>query len=364
MNTIKNITDFLELLAPPQYQESYDNSGLLTGNTSWPLKKILVTLDCTEQVVDEAIEKGCNLIVAHHPIIFGCLKKITGKNYVERTVIKAIKNDIAIYAIHTNLDNMVHGVNARICEKLGLIGTRILSPKSGLLQKLVVYVPEQHLQAIQQAIFTAGGGVIGNYSECSFYSPGKGTFKGNDKSDAFVGEKNRQHTEPEHRLEVLVADDRLQAVIVAMKNAHPYEEVAYDVIPVTNANPEIGSGMVGELAQPLEPSEFLAYLKSRMNLEMIRYTAFGKPIKKVAVCGGSGSFLLKQAISAGADAYVTADFKYHEFFDAENRLMIADIGHYESEIFTINLLADEILKKFPTFAVILSSINTNPINYY
>lgn len=364
MNTIKNIIDFLEQLAPPQYQESYDNSGLLTGNASWPLTKVLVTLDCTEAVVDEAIEKGCNLVVAHHPIIFGGLKKITGKNYVERTVIKAIKNDIAIYAIHTNLDNMIHGVNARICEKLGLTNTRILSAKSNLLKKLTVYVPEQHLQPVQQAMFNAGAGRIGNYSECSFYAPGMGTFKGNDQSEAFVGEKNKQHTEQEYKLEVLAADDKLWAVIGAMKEAHPYEEVAYDISPVMNTNPEIGSGMIGDLGQPMESKQFLDYLKKQMNLEVIRYTAFDKTVKKIAVCGGSGSFLLKQAILAGADAYVTADFKYHEFFDAENRLMIADIGHYESEIFTINLLADEILKKFPTFAVILSSINTNPINYY
>ncbi len=364
MGTIKQVIQYLEQLAPPVYQESYDNCGLLTGSADCELTKILVTLDCTEAVVDEAIAKGCNLIVAHHPIIFGGLKKLNGKNYVERTVIKAIKNDIAIYAIHTNLDNVQHGVNAKICEKLGLINTKILVPKTGTLKKLSVFVPQTHLQVVQEALFNAGSGSIGNYSECSFYSTGIGTFKGNEKSNAFLGEVGKQHQEPEFKLEVLVDDARLNNVIPAMLKAHPYEEVAYDVYAILNTNTTIGSGMVGELPQELSAEAFLKHLKSAMNLNVIRFTPYSDKVKKVAVCGGSGSFLLKNAIGAQADAYVTGDFKYHEFFDAENRLMIADIGHYESEIFTINLLADEILKKFPTFAVILSEINTNPINYY
>lgn len=364
MGTIKQVIQYLEQLAPPVYQESYDNCGLLTGSTDWELTKILVTLDCTEAVVDEAIARGCNLIVSHHPIIFGGLKKLNGKNYVERTVIKAIKNDIAIYAIHTNLDNVQHGVNAKICEKLGLINTKILVPKTGTLKKLSVFVPQTHLQVVQEALFNAGAGNIGNYSECSFYSTGMGTFKGNEKSNAFVGEVGKQHQEPEYKLEVLVDDARLNNVISAMLKAHPYEEVAYDVYAILNTNTTIGSGIVGELPQELSAEAFLKHLKSTMNLNVIRFTPYSNKVKKVAVCGGSGSFLLKNAIGAQADAYVTGDFKYHEFFDAENRLMIADIGHYESEIFTINLLADEILKKFPTFAVILSEINTNPINYY
>ena len=364
MSSIKQVIQYLEQLAPPVYQESYDNCGLLIGSAEWELTKILVTLDCTEAVVDEAIAKGCNLIIAHHPIIFGGLKKLNGKNYVERTVIKAIKNDIAIYAIHTNLDNVQHGVNAKICEKLGLINIKILAPKTGTLKKLSVFVPQTHLQVVQEALFNAGAGNIGNYSECSFYATGMGTFKGNEKSNAFVGEVGKQHQEPEFKLEVLVDDARLNNVISAMLKTHPYEEVAYDVYAILNTNTTIGSGMVGELPQELSAEAFLKHLKSAMNLNVIRFTPYSNKVKKVAVCGGSGSFLLKNAIGAQADAYVTGDFKYHEFFDAENRLMIADIGHYESEIFTINLLADEILKKFPTFAVILSEINTNPINYY
>ena len=364
MSTIKEIINFLEQLAPPVYQESYDNCGLLTGNANWDLTKILVTLDCTEDVVNEAINKGCNLIIAHHPIIFGGLKKLNGKNYVERTVIKAIKNDIAIYAIHTNLDNVLNGVNAKICEKLGLIETGILAPKLNLLKKLNVYVPQSHLPQVQQAIFDAGAGSIGNYSECSFYAAGTGTFRPNENSDVFVGEVNTLHQEPEYKLEVLVNESNINQVVAAMLANHPYEEVAYDIVPILNAHKQVGSGMIGILPTEIDANAFLAHLKTAFNLKTIRFTAFDKPIKTVAVCGGSGSFLLKNAISAGADAFITGDFKYHEFFDAEKRLMIADIGHYESEIFTINLIADEILKKFPTFAVLLSEINTNPINYY
>lgn len=364
MNTIKQVIDLLEELAPPQYQESYDNSGLLTGDSSWLLRNILVTLDCTEAIVDEAIAKGCNLIVAHHPIIFSGIKKLNGKNYVERTVIKAIKNDVAIYAIHTNLDNVLHGVNARICEKIGLVNPRILQPKYGDLKKLAVYVPKAHLEPVQAALFGAGAGNIGNYSDCSFYTEGNGTFKGNENSNAFVGDKNGQHTEAEFRLEVILPSHKLGKVITALLKAHPYEEVAYDIIPLGNENTQVGSGMIGELTMELESSAFLAHLKKSMNLNMIRFTSINKPVKTVAVCGGAGSFLLKQAMATGADAFVSADFKYHEFFDGEGQIMIADIGHYESEIFTINLLADEITKKMPTFAVILSNINTNPINYY
>ncbi len=364
MNTIYQIIKHLEQFAPPVYQESYDNCGLLTGDATWELTSVLVTLDCTEAVVDEAIAKGCNLIVAHHPIIFGGLKKINGKNYVERTIIKAIKNDIAIYAIHTNLDNVQQGVNHKISEKLGLINTQILAPKSGMLKMLCVYVPQTHIKVVQEALFNAGAGDIGNYSECSFYATGMGTFKGNEQSHAFVGKIGERHQEPEYKLEVVVDDSKINEVISALKSAHPYEVVAFNIYAILNPNDTIGSGMIGELPEELNAVDFLKHLKSAMNLNVVRYTPYSKLIKKVAVCGGSGSFLLKNAIGAQADAFVTADFKYHEFFDAENRLMIADIGHYESEIFTINLLADEIVKKIPTFAVILSEINTNPINYY
>jgi dinuclear metal center YbgI/SA1388 family protein len=363
--TVKDITRLLESVAPLSLQENYDNAGLLTGNHDQPVDKALVTLDATEAVIDEAIARQCQMVIAHHPIIFGGLKKLNGKNYVERTVIKAIKHDIAIYAIHTNLDNVHTGVNRKIAAKIGLENPRILSPVKGQLKKLVTFVPDAHLEMVKQAIFKAGSGVIGNYDECSFSVHGTGTFRANDGANPFVGEKGKQHQEAETRLETIFPAHAQWEVIKALLGSHPYEEVAYDIYPLDNEHPQVGAGMIGELKEPLAPQEFLGHLKQSMQLNCIKYTqTSGNKIHKVAVCGGAGSFLLKQAMAAGADAFVTADFKYHEFFDAENRLMIADIGHYESEIFTKELLKDVILEKFPTFAVLLSETNTNPINYF
>lgn len=362
---VKNISDLLENIAPLSYQEPYDNAGLLTGNADQVVTGVLVSLDATEAVIDEAIQKGCNMVVAHHPIIFGGLKKLNGKNYVERTVIKAIKNDIAIYAIHTNLDNVATGVNKKIADKLGLLNPQILAPTSGKLKKLVVFVPTEHLGTVQNALFEAGCGHIGNYSDCSFGTEGIGTFKAGSDATPFVGEPGKPHREQETRLETVFPGHLQNTVIKALVAAHPYEEVAYDIYSLDNQHTQTGSGMIGELPQPLSPGDFLAHVKKSMNINTIRYTQLQQPtIRKVAVCGGAGSFLIKQAIASGADAFVTADVKYHEFFDAENRLMIADIGHYESEIFTKELLKDIIIEKFDTFAVLLSETNTNPINYY
>jgi dinuclear metal center YbgI/SA1388 family protein len=362
--TVKHITNLLESMAPLSFQESYDNAGLLTGNHQQLVTGILVSLDATEAIIDEAIQKGCNMVVAHHPIVFGGIKKLNGKNYVERTVIKAIKNDIAIYAIHTNLDNIHTGVNRKICDKLGLTGASILQPNSAKLRKLVVFVPNTHVEVVKQALFTAGCGHIGNYDECSFATEGTGTYRGNDDSKPFVGLPNEQHKEPETRLETTFVVHQTAAVLKALNASHPYEEVAYDIYSLENNHPQVGSGMIGELPSAMDANQFLNHLKNSMETNCIRYTSLNRSIQRVAVCGGAGSFLIKQAIASGADAFVTADCKYHEFFDAENSLMIADIGHYESEIFTKELLRDVILEKFPTFAVLLSETNTNPINYF
>jgi dinuclear metal center YbgI/SA1388 family protein len=316
-------------------------------------------------VVDEAIANGCNLIVAHHPIIFGGLRQLTGRNYVERTVIKAIKHDIAIYAIHTNLDNVHTGVNARIAERLGLLNTRILQPKAGLLAKLVTTCPVGQAEAVRQALFAAGAGQIGNYDQCSFSTSGTGTFRGNAGSTPFVGEVGHLHREAEERIEVVYPQHAEARIVNALLAAHPYEEVAYDLIPLANTWAQTGAGLVGELPEPLAPDAFLAHVKTAMEASVIRYTPVGnRPIRRVALCGGAGSFLLKAAKAAGAEAFVTADYKYHEFFDAEGQVLIADIGHYESEQFTKGLLADRISEKFPTFVVRLSGVNTNPISYY
>jgi dinuclear metal center YbgI/SA1388 family protein len=359
------ITNFLESIAPLNYQEDYDNAGLLVGNSNDEISAALVALDCTEQVVDEAISKNCNLIITHHPIVFKGLKKLNGKNYVERVVLKAIKNNIALYAIHTNLDHVAHGVSGMICKQLGIEKAKILSPKDNLLKKLVTFCPRANADEVRNALFLAGAGNISNYSECSFNAEGTGTFKGNEQTNPFVGERGVRHEEAEVRIETIFKVQDERKVMLALFESHPYEEVAYDIYSLANKLQEVGAGMVGWLPQEMDGAEFLHYLKEKMRAKVIRHTALlPKRIKKVAVCGGAGSFLLKDAIAAGADAFVTADFKYHEFFDAEDRLIICDIGHYESEQFTSNLLIDNIQEKFPNFAIRLTEHNTNPINYF
>jgi len=359
------LTAYLESLAPLAYQEDYDNSGLIVGNPDKEVQQALLSLDCTEAIVDEAIEKGCQVIISHHPIVFRGLKKFNGKTYVERVVEKAIKNDIAIYAIHTNLDNVMDGVNAKICEMLELKNCRILSPKSGSLKKLVTYVPIDKADQVRNALFHAGGGNIGNYSEVSFNAEGTGTFKGNEFANPYVGEQGKRHNESEVRIETIYPASIESKLLVALFLAHPYEEVAYDLYALTNQDQQTGAGMIGELEEEMSEEEFLFVIKQSMQAKVIRHTALtGKNVKRVAVCGGAGGFLLKHAISAGADFFVTADYKYHEFFDAEGKLVIADIGHFESEQFTAQLLYDIIRKKFPNFAVRLTEINTNPVKYF
>lgn len=361
---IKDITAYLESIAPPEYQESYDNSGLIVGDANGEVKKALITLDCTEAVVDEAIHQKCQLIIAHHPIVFGGLKKLNGKNYVERVVIKAIKNNIAIYAIHTNYDNVIEGVNAKICERLKLSNCSILAPKKQLLKKLYTFIPLEHHDKVSKAIFDAGAGFIGNYSETSFNQRGTGTFRGNEASNPVIGKKGVLERVEEIKFETVFPAHLEREVIAALLAAHPYEEVAYDIVALDNAHNRVGSGMIGELKSPMEEIAFLKFVKKQFNTGSVRYTSpLGKPVKRVAVCGGAGRFLLNNAISAGADVFITADFKYHEFFDADGRIVVADVGHYESEQFTKELLAEKISQNFPTFAALLSEINTNPIKY-
>ena len=365
MITIVSIINVLEAFAPPAYQESYDNSGLIIGNASQVCTGILCTLDATEEVILEAKEKGCNLIVAHHPIVFGGLKKINGKNYVERTVIAAIKNDIAIYAIHTNADNVIAGVNETIANKLELIEKKILVPKKNLLAKLITFIPTSHFVQVRKALFESGAGHIGNYHEASFSNEGIGTYTANEKANPFLGEIGKNHEEIERRIEVIFPIHTQRKVIKALKEAHPYEEVAYDIVPLANEFDTVGSGLIGILPTPMTETALLEKVKQAFGLKVIKHTPLlGKPVSKVALCGGSGSFLTKDAIAAGADIYITADVKYHEFFDAENKIVIADIGHWESEQFTVDLLFDILHLKFPTFAVLKSKVNTNSVRYF
>lgn len=363
--TIYEIAEYIESLAPSALQESYDNAGLQTGNFSDEVSAAVITLDVTEEVIDEAIRKQAELVITHHPVIFGGLKKLTGSNSVEKIIAKAIRNNIAIYSAHTNLDNIQGGVNTKIADLIGLQQQRILQPVKSQLCKLVTFVPNAQLDIVRQAIFEAGAGSIGNYEQCSFNAKGKGTFRGNENTNPFAGEKETFHIEREIRLETIFPRWKEKKVIGALLKAHPYEEVAYDIYPLENRYERVGAGIIGKLQQPVDEKIFLDKLKETFGIPMVRHSPLlGKTVKSVALCGGAGSFLLRDAIAAQADFFVTADLKYHQFFEPEGRIVIADIGHFESEQFTKELFYELLTKKFPTFALHLSEIKTNPVNYY
>ena len=363
---IKHIIQAIEAIAPPPYQESYDNTGIQVGNPEAETNGVLISLDVTEAVLDEAIRRGCNMIVSHHPLIFFGIKKITGKNYVERIIQKAIKHDITLYAAHTNLDNIHTGVNAKIAEKLGLINTTILDPKTGTLSKLSTYAPLHIADKVRDALFAAGAGQVGNYHEASFSTTGIGTFRPGEGTNPAIGKAGgEREIVSEVKIEVLVEKHLERIVLQAPLANHIYEEVAYELVPLSNIHKHVGAGMVGILPKPMPESDFLLYLKKQMKTDCTRHTALrGRDIERVAVCGGAGSFLLPHAISAGADIFITGDYKYHQFFDAEGKIIIADIGHYESEQFTSEIFEAILKKKFPTFAILLSDINTNPVKYF
>ncbi len=361
---IKEITGILEEFAPPALQESYDNAGLIIGNKDDNVSGILITLDVTEEVIDEAVNLGYNFIVSHHPVVMSGVKRFNGNNYVERCIIKAIQNKIAIYSSHTNADSVLKGVNGKICDKIGLKNCKILDPKKQSLLKLVVFVPKDYVQEVRSAIFETGAGHIGNYDSCSFNVEGEGTFKGNDETNPFVGKVGEHHVEKEVRVETIFPSFLKGKIINALLNVHPYEEVAYDIYPLNNEWLEAGSGMYGELEIPEDEMTFLSRVKEIFGCGSIKFTnILNKPIKKVAVCGGAGSFLLSKAKAVGADVFISGDFKYHQFFDAENEIIIADIGHFESEQFTKEVFFEILTKKIPNFAVRLSNVNTNPIKY-
>lgn len=361
---IRDITNYIEQLAPLSYAEDFDNVGLLIGSYSTKVKGVLVTLDTLEKTIDEAIAKECNLIISFHPIIFSGLKKLNGNNYVERVVLKAIQNNIAIYATHTALDNVQNGVSAKMCEVLGLQNIKTLIPKKGTIKKLTTYVPTEQANYLREQLFNAGAGSIGNYDNCSFNVNGKGSFKGNTESNPTIGNKGELTFEDETCISVTF-DAYLEGKILnALFNNHPYEEVAYEIITLNNENQHIGMGMIGEFTDEINENEFLKFVKKTFKTSCVRHSELlNKPIKKVAVLGGSGSFAINNAIKAKADAYISADFKYHEFFKAEKKILLADVGHYESEQFTKNILVDYLSKKFSTFAIILSEESTNPIYY-
>ena len=361
---IREITRYIEELAPLNYAEDFDNVGLLVGSYNTEVSGVLVTLDTLEETIDEAIAKQCNLIVSFHPIIFAGLKKINGSSYVERVVLKAIKNDISIYATHTALDNSKNGVSAKMCEVLGLTNTKILIPKKGIIKKITTVVPSVNADSLRNSLFEAGGGAVGNYEHSSLSTIVESTFKGTENSNPVVGLKEVLHVDNETKISVIFERKNEVKILKCLQAEHPYEEVPYEIVTLENVHQDIGMGMLGEFTKPMEEKDFLRYLKKTMQTACIRHSELlHKKIKKVAVLGGAGSFAISDAKRAGADAYVSADFKYHEFFKAEKDILLADIGHYESEQFTKNLLVDYLTKKFSNFAIVLSQKSTNPIYY-
>ncbi|MCX6245501.1 MAG: Nif3-like dinuclear metal center hexameric protein [Bacteroidetes bacterium] len=362
---IRELTQFLEQFAPLALQEEYDNSGLIIGEPDGEISKILITLDITEKVLDEAIEKKCDFVISHHPMIFKGIKRLTGEDPEQKLAVKAIRSDLAIYAMHTNLDNAVRGLNAHLCDLLGLKNCSILSPAKGLLSKLVTFCPLEHTDRVRQALFDAGAGHIGNYDCCSYNLSGHGTFRASDEANPFVGEKNKVHVEPETRIEVIFPRYLEKKIISALIENHPYEEVAYDIYPLENRAAFAGSGMTGELDTAADETEFIGRVKQLMGLPVLRHSELtGNTVRKVAVCSGSGAFLIPEAKRSGADVFLTADLKYHDFFEGTTRFFLADIGHYESERFAKDLIYGILIKKFPTFAILKSEINTNPVHYY
>lgn len=361
---IKEIISTVEQLAPIPLQEDFDNSGVQVGDINQEAKGVLISIDLTENVIDEAISLGCNVIISHHPLLFRALKSITGKNYIERCVIKALKNDIVIYSAHTNLDNAVDGVNYRLAEMIGLQDVRILAPKSNSLLKLVTFVPEAHAEYVRTALFNAGAGNIGNYDSCSYNIKGEGSFRAGEEANPFVGNVGEVHYENEIRIETILPKFRQPDVLRALLSVHPYEEPAYDFYSLSNSWSQSGSGIVGVLPEPMPEQEFLYLLKDVFQLPIIQHTKMhNREIRDVAICGGAGSFLIPNAISYGADAFITGEARYNDFYDVEDKLLFAVLGHYESEICTKDIFFDVISKKYTNFAVYKSSFDSNPIKY-
>ena len=363
--SLSEIIELIEGIAPLSLQESYDNSGLLLGSSDKIVNKALIALDLSEDVMTEAVETGADLILTHHPFIFEPIRKINGTTPCERIIQMGIKNEIAVYSAHTNLDNSKLGMNRMFCEQLGLVNFSILKPMKEVLRKLVVFCPKDYAETVRSALFGAGAGHIGNYEYCSFNSNGTGTFRGLEGSNPFAGVQGHLHYEEEIRIETVFPAYIEKMVLQAMFKAHPYEEIAYDIYPLANEYAYAGSGMIGEFESEKALTTFFSEVKEIFSVSLIRHSGFTRnTVKKVAVCGGSGSFLIKDAIAAGADVFLSSDIKYHQFQQAEGQIVIADIGHYESEQYIKNYLLTELIKKFPKFAVALAKNCSNSVKYF
>ena len=361
---ISEVIACIEQMAPLAYQESWDNSGVQVGDVNQDVKAVLLCVDITETTLDEAIERGANLIISHHPLIFKGIKKLTGRNYIERVIIKAIQHNIVLYSAHTNMDKCLGGVNFRIAQKLGLKNIRVLAPEANYLYKIVTYVPQSHIEKVRQAMWSAGAGTIGAYDCCSYASEGNGTFRAQDGCNPFIGEINELHTEPELRLEMVVPKDKSGRVVAAIHSAHPYEEPAIDILPLANDYSQLGLGCVGELENPITETEMLHYIKAKLNIQYIRHTQTSdKLVSRVALCGGSGAEFIPNAIREKAGIYITADVKYHDFFNTENQIVIADIGHFESEQCIKEVFYEQLSKKFINFAILMAECDKSPVKY-
>ncbi len=364
MIKIKDIIREIEHYAPLPLQEGFDNAGVQVGDVNQLATGALLCLDVTEETLDEAIEQGCNLVISHHPLAFKAFKSLTGSSYIERCMIKACKYDLVIYAAHTNLDNVAGGVNYRLAELIGLRNVRILSPQKDALLKLVTFVPEDYAEIMRNTLFNAGAGCIGNYDSCSYNLHGEGTFRAGEGCEPFCGEIGKLHTEKETRVEVVLPAFKKASVTRALLSVHPYEEPAFDFYPLSNVWEQAGSGVVGELPEEEDEESFLLRVKDLFDVGCVKHSRFtGRPIREVAICGGSGAFLIKDAIAYGADIFITGEAKYNDFYDVEDRILLAVIGHYESEICTKDIFYNIISKKFPTFAVHFSNVDSNPVKY-
>ena len=362
---ISEVIACIEQMAPLAYQESWDNSGVQVGDVNQEVKTVLLCVDITEATLEEAIEKGVNLIISHHPLIFKGIKKLTGRNYIERVIIKAIQHNIVLYSAHTNMDKCFGGVNFRIAHKLGLKNIRVLAPEENYLYKIVTYVPQSHIEQVQQTMWSAGAGTIGNYDCCSYSSQGNGTFRAQVGCNPFVGEIDKLHTESELRLEMVVPKDKLGRVVAAIHSTHPYEEPAIDIIPLHNSYNQLGLGCIGELENPITEDEVLKLIAQNLNINHMRHTKLlSKKISKIALCGGSGAEFIPLAIKQKADIYITADVKYHDFFGVENQVVIVDIGHFESEMCIKEIFYEQLSKKFINFAILMADSDQSPVNNY